>query len=96
MDVDGTNVTVILLRDASGSMVPYRIDEVFSLVDARDGSVSDYTALVRMDGSDTEPVIVRALDAEIPSFVGIEDADELERVSSEYQALVNRRNLRLI
>lgn len=96
METDHTTETVILLRDDEGTLVPYVIDEVFSLDDPRTDAIGDYTVLIRLDGLDPEPVIVRAMDAEIPSFVGIEDEDELERVRSEYQALVMRRGFRVI
>lgn len=96
MDTTIEGATIILLRDDSDALVPYRVDEAFSLNDEQTGSVGDYTVLVKMDDDEAEPVIVRALDADIPSFIGIEDEAELARVKSEYDAIVMRRNFRVI
>lgn len=96
MDIGPENRTVILLRDITGAMVAYAIDEVFSIDEPEQGISGDYTVLVPMDDDDSVPVIVRALDADVPSFVGIEDAAELERAFMEYNALVMRRSLRLV
>lgn len=97
MDTSATNKTVILLRDESGELVPYRIDEVLSITNTEMGISGDYTVLVRVVGANrSDPIIVRALDAEIPSFVGIEDEDELALVKSEYDAIVMRRQFRLV
>jgi len=100
MDIGPENKTVILLRDVTGAMVAYAIDEAFSINDPERGISGDYTVLIPMDdvkdGSDAVPVIVRAFDAEVPSFVGIEDPAELERVFAEYNALVMRRNFKLV
>lgn len=96
MGTDNETKTVILLRDDTGVMVAYGIDEEFSLNDVAGCACGDYTVLTRLDGMDDAPVFVRALDAEIPSFVGIEDEGELTRVMTEYQARVMRRGFRLI
>lgn len=95
MEVNGL-ATIVLLRDASGAIVPYRIDEAFSLSDQDAHAIGDYTVLVNMNDADADPVIVRALDADIPSFVGIEDEGELLRVRAEYNAIVMRRGFRVV
>lgn len=92
----GSDEVVVLLRDAAGDVVPFRIDDAFSLDDAASGAVGDYTALVRMGTAQTDPVFVRALDAEVPSFVGIDDAGELDRVTQEYEARARRASFRVV
>lgn len=90
MGSEQENRTVILLRDEHGALVAYVIDEVLEIAG------SDYTVLLRLDGVDEEPVIVRALDADIPSYVGVEDEGELALAMSEYRAAVARRSFRLV
>jgi hypothetical protein len=96
MDITNTDPTVILLRDESDALIPYRIDEAFTLDEKRTGYQGDYTVLVKMDDEQAEPVIVRALDADVPSFVGIEDEEELQTVRSEYQARIMRRGFKVV
>ena len=96
MEHGSDGIAVVILRDAAGDLTPYGIADAFSLSDAASGAVGDYTALVKMSDAEADPVFVRALDAEIPSFVGITDAAELERVTQEYEARRRRASFRIV
>lgn len=96
MGISNGDVTVVILDDGTGRLVPYRIDDAFGLADEEAHAVGDYTVLVQVGDDAGDPVIVRALDADVPSFVGIGDADEARRTREEYDARLARRSLTLV
>lgn len=96
MDFSPEQTVVVLLMDGDGNMLPYQIADVFRVANRALGVVGTYTVMTCMSIRDAEPVIVRNGETDTPSFIGIEDEDELRLVASEYEARQCRRRFTVI